>query len=152
MQSCVEPWNNTGESTPKRSTYRHISEIVPPFEVISVRIFFHVKQFAKHIDWCEFPRRKCHLKLPQQVALTNSSTQASAIVRVLIVTKLWSLFYLHHHFAYVKRAIFSSVTKSTRYLATILRHHLSSYHTEKHLFMHFSNQCFCLRKLYKSTI
>ena len=52
----TQPCYNTGESTPKRSTYRHISEIVLLFEVIPVSFSCVKQSLPNMLKWCELPQ------------------------------------------------------------------------------------------------
>ena len=143
----------TDESTPKWSTYCHISKWVLPFEVISVCCLVRNRigpTCWNQIDVC--PRCKSHLKLPQQIALTNLSIQANAIVRVLIVTQVWCNFFMPSTFLLMaKRPSYTGVETKDDWYETE-ESSLSSYPKEKHLFTNFSNECFCLRKPYRTTI
>src|SRR4029434_1702706 len=75
----------TSETTPKRSTFHCIEELVPPLEVISLCWF--VNLVKADFFFLKFPHLRMSPKLPQQIALAKYSTQVSATVRVLSMTK-----------------------------------------------------------------
>ena len=68
----------TSETTPKRSTFHCIKELVPPLEVISLCTFVDVAK-------ADYEMRMSP-KLPQQIALAKYSTQVNATVKVLSMT------------------------------------------------------------------